>query len=246
MDRKLGRLLDELDSLNLADKTAVLFHGDHGYHMGEMGLWRKFTNFELATRVPLIVRAPWLHPAGAGTRRVSALVELVDLLPSIAELGGLALPTNETFDGTSFAGLLGGGEAAGGGGGGGGEDGAAPAGWPKQAAFSQYPRRVTNPATPWKGNEILHHDRKTFTHMGYSIRTEDWRYTEWVAWNGTALAPVWTNLTARELYEHRAEAAYPTDFNSGEVANVAANQSYADVCANLSRQLRAQFASHRS
>ena len=60
MDRKLGELLGELHVLGLESSTAVVLHGDHGWHLGEGGEWRKMTNFEAATRVPLIVRAPWL------------------------------------------------------------------------------------------------------------------------------------------------------------------------------------------
>ena len=69
-DRKLGSLLDALDSLGLSASTAVVFHSDHGYHLGEGGLWRKMTNFELATRVPLIIRAPAApHAGGSGAPR---------------------------------------------------------------------------------------------------------------------------------------------------------------------------------
>ena len=53
--------------------------------------------------------------------------------------------------------------------------------------------------------------------MGYSIRTAAWRYTEWVAWNGTTLTPIWAAITARELYDHQHEASYPSDFDDLEV-----------------------------
>ena len=94
MDRKLGVLLDELDALGIANRTAVVLHGDHGWQLGEHGAWRKMTNWELAARVPLIVRAPWLGARAVGAR-VDALVELVDVLPSIADLAGVSLPPNE-------------------------------------------------------------------------------------------------------------------------------------------------------
>eukprot|EP01062_Namystynia_karyoxenos_P074284 TRINITY_DN71163_c0_g1_i1.p1 TRINITY_DN71163_c0_g1~~TRINITY_DN71163_c0_g1_i1.p1 ORF type:complete len:542 (+),score=174.59 TRINITY_DN71163_c0_g1_i1:70-1626(+) len=222
MDRKLGKLFAELDSLGLRNSTAILFHSDHGYHLGEGNLWRKMTNFELVARVPLIVSVPGI-PGGA---RSAALVELVDLYPTIAELAALPLPAGETFDGASFVPLLGHrpNESA-----------------AKQAAFSQYPRRCRDSDSLWKSNSILHDDRSLFTHMGYSVRTPSWRYTEWVPWNGTALKPVWDKVVARELYDHRNDTIYPTNFDQGELANMAARPESGAVVAQLSQLLRGQF-----
>ena len=72
----------------MAENTIVSLYGDHGYHLGEQGLWGKTTNFELDTRVPLIVRVPGLKTNGQSTR---SLVELVDLYPTLSELAGLPL-----------------------------------------------------------------------------------------------------------------------------------------------------------
>ncbi|WP_113959086.1 sulfatase [Roseimicrobium gellanilyticum] len=141
MDAQVGRVLAELDRQGLRENTLVVFWGDHGYHLGENGLFTKMTNFELGTHVPLIVRAPASAQKAAG-QRSSALVELVDLYPTLAELAGLKLPSH--LEGTSFAPLL--------------KDPAKP--W-KKAAFSQYLR---------PGKEGI---------MGRSVRTRDWRYTEW-------------------------------------------------------------------
>jgi iduronate 2-sulfatase len=232
MDRKLGRLLRELDETGLTRTTAVILNGDHGWSLGESGSWRKFTNFEAATRVPLIIRAPWLSSGSQRVRRRSSeLVELVDLLPTIAELASVSLPPDETFDGVSLVPLL-------------TEGGRSMATWrDKPAAYSQYPRRVTDPARPWHGNGILTHGRDQFTHMGYSARTTEWRYTEWVAWNQSSLTPIWENVTARELYDHRGETTYPTNFDAGELENVVDRQEYAHVAANLSALVRGQFSS---
>jgi arylsulfatase A-like enzyme len=101
MDAQVGRVLDELDRLDLRDNTIVVLWGDHGYHLGEQALWTKMTNFELGTRVPLIVNAPGQGTTGQRTR---ALVELVDLYPTLAQLCGLPLPAH--LEGTSFASLL--------------------------------------------------------------------------------------------------------------------------------------------
>lgn len=118
VDAQIGRLLDELDRLNLADDTIVVLWGDHGYHLGEQSLWSKFTNFEVGTRSPLIVRSPHSKKAGFKT---DALVEFVDVYPSLCELAGLELPDH--LEGDSFVPVL--------------ED--PKVSW-KTAAFSQYPR----------------------------------------------------------------------------------------------------------
>ena len=77
--------------------------------------------------------------------------------------------------------------------------------------------------------------------MGYSVRTAEWRLTVWVVWDGTRLAPIWSNVTATELYDHRGAAPYPTDFDASENENVAANASHAAVVDELSARLRAMF-----
>jgi iduronate 2-sulfatase len=89
MDNQLGRLLDELDRLKLAERTIIVLWGDHGWHLGDHGIWCKHTNYEQATRIPLIVVAPGVTKAGSRTR---ALVESVDLYPTLCELTGLLPP----------------------------------------------------------------------------------------------------------------------------------------------------------
>ncbi|MEL6898151.1 MAG: sulfatase-like hydrolase/transferase, partial [Planctomycetota bacterium] len=101
IDAQIGRLLDELERSGLSENTIVVLFGDHGYHLGEQGLWGKTTNFELDTRVPLIVRMPQMQAAGKPT---SSLVELVDLYPTLAELAGL--PITDQLEGKSFAHIL--------------------------------------------------------------------------------------------------------------------------------------------
>ena len=101
MDAQLGRVLDELDRLGLRESTLIVFWSDHGYHLGENGVFTKMTNFEHGTRVPLIVSTPGMKTAG---QRTLALVELVDLYPTLAQLCALPLPKH--LEGTNFAPLL--------------------------------------------------------------------------------------------------------------------------------------------
>ncbi len=89
VDAQVGRVLAKLDELKLADRTVVLLTGDHGYQLGEHGLWAKQTLFEEGTRVPMLVAAPGVRPGVC-----SQLVEQVDIYPTLAGLAGLAVPTN--------------------------------------------------------------------------------------------------------------------------------------------------------
>lgn len=100
MDAQVGRVLDELDRLDLTEKTLVVLWGDHGWHLGDHAQWGKKTNYEQATRIPLIVAGPGVASAG----KSHALVETVDLYPTLAELAGLPAPNvTQKLDGSSFA-----------------------------------------------------------------------------------------------------------------------------------------------
>jgi arylsulfatase A-like enzyme len=153
IDTLVGRLLDELDRLELRDNTVIILWGDHGWKLGEHAGWCKHTNFELDTHVPMILSVPGMKSAG---KRTSALTEYVDIYPTLCQACGLIIPSH--LEGHSIMPLLDNPQRS----------------W-KKAAFSQYPRgRV----------------------MGYSMRTERFRYTEWRNRK--------TNeLMARELYDHK-------------------------------------------
>ena len=97
VDAQVGRVLDELDRLGLTGHTLVVLWGDHGWHLGDHGMWAKHTNYEQAARIPLVVRAPGVTRAAAAAR---ALVETVDIYPTLCELAGLPVPAG--LDGRSF------------------------------------------------------------------------------------------------------------------------------------------------
>ena len=98
MDAQLGRVLAALDETGLAQNTIIVLWGDHGWHLGDHGMWCKHTNYEQAARIPLIVVVPGVTRSGAKTQ---SLAESVDLYPTLCELAGLPAPRG--LDGSSFA-----------------------------------------------------------------------------------------------------------------------------------------------
>ncbi len=123
IDAQVGKMLDELDRLELRDSTVVILWGDHGWKLGEHASWCKHTNFEIDARVPMIMSAPGMKAAG---RKTDALTEFVDIYPTLCDLCGM--PTPDNLEGYSYAPLL--------------DDPELP--W-KTAAFSQYPRNRDEP-----------------------------------------------------------------------------------------------------
>ena len=101
MDAQLGRVLDALDETGLAKNTVIVLWGDHGWHLGDHGMWCKHTNYEQAARIPLVISAPGVTRAAS---RTAALAETVDLYPTLCELAGLPVPSG--LDGRSLLPVL--------------------------------------------------------------------------------------------------------------------------------------------
>jgi iduronate 2-sulfatase len=100
-DAQIGKVVKELDRLGLRQNTVVILWGDHGYQLGEHGTWNKRTNWEIAARVPLVISVPGQMHAGEKTE---ALVELIDMYPTLAQLCQLDPPAG--LEGRSFVPLL--------------------------------------------------------------------------------------------------------------------------------------------
>ena len=182
IDALVGRILDQLDALNLTENTVIVFWGDHGFHLGEHGLWRKNTLFEDSVRSPLIVRMPKQIHTGATT---DALVELIDIYPTLCDACQLPIPTE--VEGISMVPVI--------------EE---PTRQWKAAAFSQLVRVSNNTAV-----------------NGYSMRTGQYRYTEWGN-NGEH---------GRELYDY--------DADPNETVNIVNLPENKALVSHLSEQLHA-------
>lgn len=104
VDAQIGRVIDELDRLGLADDTIIVLWGDHGFHLGDLGIWTKHTNYEQANHIPLLIIAPGITQAAGSTRQ---LAESVDIFPTLAELAQLPAPAGpQPIDGISLVPVL--------------------------------------------------------------------------------------------------------------------------------------------
>ncbi len=155
MDAQVGKLLDTLDRLKLTDKTLVIFHSDHGYHLGEKNMWQKLSIFEESARVPLIISVPGNQANGKTCLKP---VELVSLHKTLTDLCGVAVDSKT--EGHSLRPLVENPKAK----------------W-DHAAFSQVTRGANVGTTLTPEQKKKNAGAKQI--MGRSIRTDRYRYTEW-------------------------------------------------------------------
>ena len=104
VDAQIGKVIQALDRLRLADHTIVVLWGDHGFHLGDLGIWTKHTNYEQANRIPILIVAPGVTTPGSATKQPA---ESVDIYPTLAELAGLKPPSGpQPIDGVSLVPVL--------------------------------------------------------------------------------------------------------------------------------------------
>lgn len=154
IDAQIGLLMEHLKSSGLDKNTVIVLVGDHGWHLGDHGLWNKHSNFEQATRTPLMFHSPDIK----GNLKNSSPVELVDMFPTICDLAGLAIP--EGLQGTSLLPIL-----------------KAEKDNVKDFAISQYPRRCNVVAS------VIGKYPEDCTIMGYAVRSDRYRYVAWYEGN---------------------------------------------------------------
>jgi arylsulfatase A-like enzyme len=226
VDAQIGKMINALDEAGVRDNTIIIVWSDHGWHLGDMGIWGKATNYEIGTRVPLMIWTPDM-PAGSRGKTTDALVELVDMYPTLTELAGLELPNH--LEGQSFAPLL-----------------TNPNQEWKSAAFSQFP---TPALREWAANPLSQGMRETYFGplieeveekiikqqgekwdrelfendlMGYAMRTDRYRFIVWKDYKNPDKAPVFI-----ELFDHKTD---PTE-----------TKNIADANPEIVKELMVQF-----
>ncbi|MFC2109184.1 sulfatase [Bacteroidota bacterium] len=193
-DAQVGKLLDALSKENILDETLIVLWGDHGYHLGDHTEWCKHSNFEQATRIPLLFAGPGVQK----NKKVATPVELVDVFPTLFDLAGVKIPN---VDGKSLVPLL---------------DKSSKTTIDVDYAVSQYHRMKDK--------------------MGYSLRTERYRYTEWHGASYRSYKKYNTkNIVGRELYD------YETDPN--ETKNLVDDKSYSAIVTELKSKLMTHLTS---
>jgi len=226
VDAQIGRMIDAIDEAGLRENTIIIVWSDHGWHLGEMGIWGKATNYEISTRVPMLIWTPDM-PKGSRGKTTDALVELVDMYPTLCDLAGVSKP--EALEGQSFVPLL--------------ED--PDRDW-KTAVFSQFP---TPALREWAANPLSQGMRETYFGplivevedrikdqmgdewdrdffenylMGYGMRTDNYRLVVWKDYRDANAEPVFI-----ELFDHQTD---PTE-----------TKNIADENPELVKELLAQF-----
>ncbi|XP_059471346.1 iduronate 2-sulfatase [Neocloeon triangulifer] len=223
IDDLVGNLIKSLKEANFDENTVLVIFGDHGWSLGEHGEWAKYSNFENALRVPLIIFDPSFN-AHQSVRRGKSfirddLVELLDIFPTLSDLADLPkVPPCEKghfadlcTEGRSLAPLLYSQEKV--------------QKW-REGAYSQYPRPNDYPRENSDQPKL-----RDIKFMGYTVRTKEHRYTQWVKFQD--LSPHWNVTKGEELYDH--------SIDPHEAINLAERVEMRTVKKELQKILQNQF-----
>ena len=203
-DAQVGILLNTLEKSGTLNNTIIVLWGDHGWHLGDHDMWGKHTNYEQATKAPLIIAAP-----GMKAGQSKSMTEFVDVFPTLCELSG-GTPA-AYLDGKSLVPVMKNNKAS-----------------VKEYAMSQYPRKMDKADI----NKVEDGKGKL---MGYSMRTEQYRYTVWVKNFTSDQAYSADKVYARELYDYVKDPL--------EKVNVSEDKTYAAIAAKLDKKMVEYFTS---
>lgn len=202
-DAQVGVLLNTLKKLGTLNNTIIVLWGDHGWHLGDHDMWGKHTNYEQATKSPLIIVAP-----GLKSGQTKSMTEFVDVFPTLCELAGGTVPTY--LDGKSLVPLMKNNKVS-----------------VKEYAMSQYSRKMEKV-------DIKVEEEKGKV-MGYSMRTEQFRYTVWLKNFTSDQVYSCDKVYAKELYDYVKDPF--------EKVNVVADNKYVSISADLDKKMVAYFKS---
>ncbi|XP_067950156.1 iduronate 2-sulfatase-like [Watersipora subatra] len=185
VDDMIGEVLAAVDALHLWNDSIIVLLSDHGWSLGEHGEWSKFSNYDVATRVPFGIYVPPFF--GKTVHHVYDMAELVDLFPTLVELAGFQpldrchnRTTTTCTEGKSLVSLMYGKSMD-----------------PKvNVSFSQYPRPSMQPQV--NSDQPVTSDIK---YMGYAVKSTQYRYVVWVSFNSSTLTSNLTDIVAEELYD---------------------------------------------
>lgn len=212
VDAQVDKLLDALDENGLADNTVIVLFGDHGYHLGDHGLWNKMTNFEQATRVPLMISVPGMKKGV----KSDAMVEFLDIFPTIAEL--TSTPHPQQLDGKSLVPVL-----------------RNPKAKVKDYIMSQYSRTTTEDYTIYSDTDLEGKaDMLEQDIMGYAIRDKRYRFVQWTKGFKTYMPFDKSKVIACELFDYENDPL--------ETKNVANDPAYAGVVKRMEKELEKYYA----
>ncbi|XP_023248366.1 iduronate 2-sulfatase [Copidosoma floridanum] len=226
IDELIGKLLRKIDNLKIRGETIVILTSDHGWSLGEHAVWSKYSNFEVAVRVPLIISVPHLTHLWKDSTKFDfnnrtqrnvfnnhaegQPVELLDIFPTVAELAGFPIPTCPEENtatprfctmGSSLIPLI-------------TASTKTKSRSVNRTAISQYPRPGVDPVcNPSSDKPRL----RQISVMGYTIRTVQYRYTAWVNFSQVVKLPIWQSILAEELYDHYTDSSESSNLASIQV-----------------------------
>ena len=211
-DAQIAKVLKALDENGLADNTVIVLFGDHGYHLGDHGLWNKLTDFEQSTRVPLIIAAPGMQKG----KHSKSVVEFLDIFPTICDFTSTEQP--QPLDGTSLRKVL-----------------ANPKSKVKDFAVSQFSRTTTETYTIGSDTDLKGKAKELEDDiMGYALRNDRYRLVEWTRGFKSYMPFSQDKVLAYELYDYKNDPL--------EKHNLANKPEYASLVKKLASQLHGHYA----
>lgn len=217
VDALVGRVLQTVDDLGLRERMAIVLWGDHGFHLGDHGMYGKHSILESGANMPLII----IPPGGSAVRTVSSPVELIDVFPTLCDLAKLPIPPQ--LQGRSLVPLLTGAQKS-----------------VREGAITLNDAWWDHPGYGWSRARV------GTSALGYSYRTNRYRFTQWVGYTDQKPADAIRPTSSEQLahWTPTGESAgielYDYQVDPGETRNLAYEPSHKELLRGLAMKLRTQ------